>query len=139
MATKAEIYKDRFRRVGYDVLEDRIEAVYNKFKMQSITIEDNSIGQPVIDHLRGRGLNVIPFHTSGATKTPIIQALQSAFEHEEISILPDETTINELAAYEAKRTASGYSYSAPAGMYDDTVMALAIGWHSLNGANWFMS
>jgi len=131
VAKKAEVYKDRFRRVGYEVLEDRIDAVYNKFKMTSITIEDNSIGQPVIDHLRKRGLIVIPFHTSGATKTPIIQALQSAFEHEEISILPDEVTINELTAYEAKKTASGYSYNAPAGMHDDTVMALAIGWHSL--------
>ena len=132
VAKKAEVFKDRFRRVGYEVLEDRLVAVYNKFGLSSITIEDNSIGQPVIDHLRGRGLNVIPFHTSGATKTPIIQALQSAFEHEEISILPDEDTINELTSYEAKKTASGYSYSAPSGMHDDTVMALAIGWNSIS-------
>lgn len=129
---KREVYKDRFRRVGYEVLEDRLHAVYKRFNMTSITIEDNSIGQPVIDHLRGRGMNVQAFHTSHATKQPLIHALQSAFEHEEISILPDDTTINELSAYEAKKTASGYSYNAPSGMHDDTVMALAIGWHGIS-------
>lgn len=130
---KREVYKDRFRRVGYEVLEDRLHAVYNKFGLSSMTIEDNSIGQPVIDHLRGRGMVIIPFHTSSSTKAPIIQKLQSAFEHEEISVLPDVVTINELSAYEAKKTASGYSYNAPSGMHDDTVMALAIGWNSLDG------
>ena len=79
-------------------------------------------------------MKIIPFHTGSATKTPIIQNLQSAFEHEEISILADEVTINELSAYEAKKTASGYSYNAPAGMHDDTVMALAIGWDAIRGS-----
>ncbi len=131
VADRREVYKDRFRRVGYDTLEDRLHAVYSRFRLSSMTVEDNSIGQPVIDHLRGRGMPVIPFHTSHATKAPLIQALQSAFEHQEINILPDDVTINELSAYEAKKTASGYSYSAPAGMHDDTVMALAIAWHTI--------
>jgi hypothetical protein len=132
VGAKREVYKDRFRRVGYEVLEDRLHAVYERFKMASMTVESNSIGQPVIDHLRGRGMVIREFSTSGATKTPAIQALQSAFEHEEISILPDDVTINELSAYEAKKTAAGYSYSAPSGMHDDTVMALAIGWDAIN-------
>ena len=128
---KREVYKDRFRRVGYLVLEDRLHAIYKRFNLSSMVVEDNSIGQVVIDHLVEKGMVIIPFHTSSATKAPAIQALQSAFEHREISILPDDVTINELAAYEAKRMASGYSYSAPSGMYDDTVMALAIAWSAV--------
>jgi len=131
VADKAEVYKDRFRRVGYNVLEDRLFAAYNKFNLKNMVIEDNSIGQPVIDHLRQKKMIITPFHTSGATKSPIIQGLQSAFEHGEISILPDETTVDELSSYEAKKTASGYSYGAPSGMHDDTVMALAIGWQAI--------
>ena len=100
-------------------------------------IEDNSIGQPVIDHLRQRQMIIIPFHTSTATKQPVIQKLQSAFEHREIGILPDDTTINELSAYESKKMASGYQYGAPPGMHDDTVMALAIAWQSIApGIGW---
>jgi hypothetical protein len=96
-----------------------------------MVIEDNSIGQPVIDHLRGRGMRVTGFHTSSASKMPLIQALQSAFEHSNIRIINDPVQINELQAYESKRTAAGFSYSAPEGMHDDTVMALALAWHGI--------
>ena len=49
----------------------------------------------------------------------------------------DEITIDELSAYEAKKTASGYKYGAPSGMHDDTVMALAIAWQGLSsGLDW---
>ena len=64
---------------------------------------------------------------------PLIQSLQSAFEHDELRILPDPVQVNELQAYESKRTAAGFSYSAPPGMHDDTVMALALAWHAVDG------
>ena len=137
VVNRCEVYKDRFRRVGYTVLEDRLHATYSRFKLESMLIEDNSIGQPVIDHLRQRQMVIIPFHTSTATKQPVIQKLQSAFEHREISILPDDTTINELSAYEATKMASGYKYGAPSGMHDDTIIALAIAWQSIApGSGW---
>lgn len=129
--TRDQVYIDRFNRIGYTALEDRIHAVYERWNVQTMVIEDNSIGQPVIDHLRGRGMSIVPFHTSAATKQPLIQALQSAFEHGTIKILPDPVQIGELQAYEGKRLAGGMSYSAPAGMHDDTVMALALAWHGV--------
>lgn len=131
-AEREQVFMDRFHQVGYEALEDRIHAAYRRFNVQTMIIEDNSIGQPVIDHLRNRGMNIVPFHTSSTTKTPIIQALQSAFEHGAIRILNDPTQIGELQAYESKRTASGFSYSAPAGMHDDTVMALAFAWQAVS-------
>lgn len=130
---REQVYLDRFNRVGYEALEDRLHAAYTRWAVQTMVIEDNSIGQPVIDHLRRRGMRIVPFHTSAATKTPLIQALQSAFEHREIKILPDATQIGELQAYESKRTASGFSYSAPEGMHDDTVMAMAFAWYGVDG------
>ena len=126
-----QVYMDRFNRVGYEALEDRIHAVYERFGIQTMVIEDNSVGQPVIDHLRRRGMRIVSFHTSSASKGPLIQALQSAFEHGTIKILNDPIQIGELQAYESKRNASGFSYSAPAGMHDDTVMALALAYHAL--------
>jgi len=41
--------------------------------------------------------------------------------------------VSELQAYEGKRTAAGFSYSAPSGMHDDTVMALAFAWYGVAG------
>ena len=131
---RSQVYLDRFNRVGYEALEDRIYAAYKCWNVQTMIIEDNSIGQPVIDHLRRRGMNIVPFHTSAASKAPLIQALQSAFEHGEIRILNDPIQIGELQAYEGKRMASGMAYSAPSGVHDDTVMALALAWHGIGKA-----
>lgn len=133
-------YMDRFNRVDYSVLEDRLEAVYKRFNLDLMTIEDNSIGQGVVDHLRNRGLAINTFTTTNATKHSVITNLQSAFEHGRIKILDDPVLIGELQAFEAKRNNSGtFSYSAPDGMHDDCVMALAIVWQGIDGGNWWLA
>ena len=130
-------YMDRFNRVDYNILEDRLEAIYRRFNLDMITIESNSIGQGVVDHLTNRNMTVNTFTTTNATKHAAITGLQSAFEHSRIKILNDPVLIGELQAFEAKRNASGtFSYAAPDGMHDDTVMALAIAWNGLAGGVW---
>lgn len=139
-ASREMVWMDRFNRVDYPVLEERLAAVYARWRLSSMTVEANSIGQPVIDHLYQRGLTIIPFMTTSATKQAAIQGLQAAFEHDAIRILKDPVLIGELLSYESKRNASGsFSYSAPDGMHDDTVMALAIAWTGLAGDRWFVS
>jgi phage terminase large subunit-like protein len=130
--SKEMVYMDRFNRVDYPVLIDRLAAVYEKWHLDTMIIEANSIGRPVIDHMVERGLGVVPFTTTNATKQNIIQGLQSAFEHGNIKILDDPVLIGELLSFESKRTASGsFRYSAPDGMHDDTVMSLAIAWDGI--------
>lgn len=121
------VYMDRFNRVDYPVLIDRLAALHDKWHLISMTIEANSIGRPVIDHMVERGLVVRSFTTTSATKQAIIQNLQSAFEHGNIRILNEPVLVGELLSFESKRNASGsFSYSAPDGMHDDCVMSLAI-------------
>jgi phage terminase large subunit-like protein len=134
--SKEQVFMDRFNRVDYPVLIDRLESVYHRYHMTSMVVESNSIGRPVIDELVSRGLNIVPFTTTSATKQTIIQSLQSAFENGQIRILNDPILIGELLSFESKRNASGsFSYSAPDGMHDDTVMSLAIAWNGLSGSN----
>lgn len=131
--SKELVYLDRFNRVDYPVLIDRLEAVYHRYHMTSMVVESNSIGRPVIDELVARGLNIIPFTTTSATKQSIIQNLQAAFENGQIRILNNPVLIGELLSFESKRNASGgFSYSAPDGMNDDCVMSLAIAWYGAN-------
>ena len=130
-------FMDRFNRVDYSVLEDRLEAIYNRFSLDTMTIEDNSIGKGVVDHLYNRGLTINTFTTTNSTKHAAITALQSAFEHSRIKIINDPVLVGELQAFEAKRNNSGtFTYSAPEGLHDDCVMALAIAWHGLDGGVW---
>ena len=125
-------FMDRFNRVDYGVLEDRLEATYKRFNLEMMTIEDNSIGKGVVDHLYNRGLSINTFTTTNSTKHAAITNLQSAFEHNRIKILNDPVLIGELQAFEAKRNNSGtFTYSAPAGLHDDCVMALAIAWRGI--------
>jgi hypothetical protein len=50
-----------------------------------------------------------------------------AFERGDIELLDDENQIMELTAFQAEKLPSGLTrYSSPAGLHDDTVMALAI-------------
>ncbi len=74
---------------------------------------------------------VIGYKFTNATKANLIDALALAFERGAIRILPDPVLIGELQAYEAERMPSGgMRYSAPTGMHDDTVMALALAWYN---------
>jgi phage terminase large subunit-like protein len=131
--SKDMVFMDRFNRVDYPVLENRLAAVYDRWGLQSMTIEANSIGRPVIDHMVERGLSVRSFTTTSATKQAVIQGLQSAFEHGNIRVIDDPVLVGELLSFESKRNASGsFSYSAPDGMHDDTVMSLAIAWDAIN-------
>ena len=130
--SKEMVYLDRFNRVDYPVLIDRLESVYHRYGLTSMIVESNSIGRPVIDELVTRGLNIVPFTTTSATKQAIIQSLQSAFENGQIQVLNDPVLIGELLSFESKRNASGsFSYSAPPGMHDDCVMSLAFAWDGI--------
>jgi phage terminase large subunit-like protein len=130
--SKEMVYMDRFNRVDYNVLIDRLAALNTRWNIGTMKVEANSIGQPVIDQLIARGVQVIPFTTTSATKQTIIQNLQAAFEHGEIKILDDQVLVGELLSFESKRNASGsFSYSAPDGMHDDCVMSLAIAWDAI--------
>ena len=138
--SKEMVYLDRFNRVDYPVLIDRLESVYHRYGLTSMVVESNSIGRPVIDELVSRGLAIIPFTTTSATKQSIIQQLQAAFENAQIKIVNNPVLVGELLSFESKRNPSGgFSYSAPDGMHDDTVMSLAFAWNAISADRWFFS
>jgi phage terminase large subunit-like protein len=138
--TREMVYFDRFNRVDYPVLEDRLLATYRKWHLDGMVVEANSIGAPVIDHLREHDLNIISFTTTNTTKHDIIQRLQSAFEHGLIKIIDDPVLVGELLSFESKRTPSGnYTYSAPEGQHDDCVMSLAFAWFGITNDTWLIS
>lgn len=123
---------DRFNQIDYIVQAGRLKALYERFRPQTIVAERNSMGEPLIEQLQRDGLPVQPFTTTNASKALAIDALALAFERREIHILNESILVGELQAYEAQRLPSGMlRYSAPEGMHDDCVMALALAWHGI--------
>jgi hypothetical protein len=123
---------DRFNQIGWRLQLERLQTLVRQWHPRHIWAESNSIGSVLIDNLLAAELPVRPFVTTTYSKTPLIEGLALAIEREELTIQPQEVLLNELASYRLERLqGGGYRYSAPAGMHDDTVMALALAWHGV--------
>jgi len=130
--TKQMVYLDRFTQIDYNIQAGRLKALYNRFPGSNIIAEYNSMGGPIVERLQMEGLPVTGFVTTSKSKEPLIRALESAFENGEIGILNEPVLIGELQAYEQERMASGWRFSAPEGMHDDTVISLALAWSGVD-------
>jgi phage terminase large subunit-like protein len=129
------VYLDRFTQIDYAVQIGRLNALVSKFRPVQIVAETNSMGGPLVEQLQMLDLPMRPFNTTNATKEAAIRQLESAFENGSIKIIPDMVMVGELQAYEQTKTATGkWTFSAPDGMHDDTVMALALAWDAATNA-----
>jgi phage FluMu gp28-like protein len=128
--TRECLLVDRFNEVGWSLQRGRIMALAATWHPRAVWAEENSIGAPNIEALQAEGLPVYPFQTTPISKGPLIESLALAFERGEIALPANPVLIGELQAYSMERLPSGrFAYSAPAGMHDDTVIALALAWH----------
>lgn len=125
---KVELELDRFNKIDWAFQRARIKAARQRWAIDQILAEENSIGSPNIEALQNEGLPVVPFTTTAQSKGPLIQSLALAFERKEFQWLNIPIATAELVAYESKiSTVTGRAtYSAPEGMNDDTVIARAL-------------
>jgi phage terminase large subunit-like protein len=139
IAEKKQVCLDRMTNTDYASQRLRLKSLVQRYNNASVLAELNSMGAPNVEALQGMDIQVTGFNTTNASKAEIIQALELAFENEDISILDDTVQKVELMAYEAIRSSTGLiRYSAPEGMHDDTVIALALAWSGANSDNWYM-
>lgn len=129
--TKSVSKMVRMNGAAFDTQLARLRDLWNEYKQGSIIAEYNSLGMPLVERLQTEGLPVTAFTTTAASKHEIITALELAFDKQEITVLNDPVLIGELNSYERKERAGLPSYSAPDGMHDDCVMALALAWHGV--------
>jgi hypothetical protein len=123
---------ERFHQVGWELQRGRLQAVCERWGVETVVAEANSIGSVNIEALERVGLPVVPFTMTSRSKPALIEALALAIETGQLRLLPDEVLLHELAAYTMRRTASGHwQYNAPSGGHDDCVIALALAWHAL--------
>lgn len=124
---------DRFRQVSWAQQRDRLKTLVARWRPDVIWAEANSIGSVNIEALQQCGLPVRPFQTTSRSKGPLIEGLALAMERGDISLLDDPVLKGELViSYTLERLPSGlYRYGAASGAHDDTVIAVALGWHGV--------
>lgn len=124
------VHLTRFAGVDFGTQRSRLRTLHNAFNHAPILAESNAMGGPQVEALQADGLPVLGFTTTAASKHELITALELAFDRQAIRILDDPVLIAELQAYERRERAGYPAYSAPEGMHDDTVIALALAWEA---------
>lgn len=130
-ATHHVLGYERFSETGWELQRTRLLAAYQKWHPYNVTIEEN-FNDSFAERLHSDGLPVTQFRTTQQSKQQIINSLALAFEQVDIHIPNDPVLVGELQAYSMERLPGGtFRYSAPSGLHDDTVMALALAWYAV--------
>lgn len=133
--SRCEVYLDRFTDTRFSLQRSRIIAACERFNLEWIYAEKNSIGWPNVEALQDEGLPVIAFDTTTQSKPLIIEGLALACEKETIELIQDDYAALEMKSYELDRLPSGkFRYGAPAGMHDDIVMSRAIALYGIENS-----
>jgi len=119
-------FLDRFRGDSWPMIERRILAACGSMPT---LIDSTGLGKPVLDRLRDEAPNVEGQVFTGGergSKQQMMRGLAVAIQSRAVSF-PPGVVVDELEAYEHVYTQSGgVRYSAPEGMHDDCVCALAL-------------
>lgn len=117
--------------------EDTIEAIVRLTGTVPALIDSTGVGDPVLEALqkRGRdqGARFDGHKFTSASKQMLMEGLAVAIQQRQIRV-PAGVLVNELESYEYEYSRTGVRYTAPSGLHDDTVCALALAvqqWHAL--------
>lgn len=122
--------QDRFNQIDWNLQEARIEVSSRKFSNARVKIDRTGIGDPVVENLKARGLNIsdedaIAF--TEATRMNLLNNLSMLLEQDKIQIPNDEGLIGELESFQYSLSPLGkIKVGCPESMHDDRVMSLAL-------------
>lgn len=139
------VYWDRFNQIDYTYQRRRIIDTCERWHIQGLLPERNSIGEPNIELLIEAGVPILEgpdgrpgFNTTATTKPALIQKLASGLEHDGFLVPRDYA--DELRSYEVETMASGHpKFSAPSGMNDDRVISCGLSRWAMTAQNWLMA
>ena len=88
-------------------------------------IDSTGVGDPVVETLQRTARNITGYKFTSQSKQQLMEGLALAIQRRQITY-PDGVIVAELSAFEYIYTRTGVKYSAPEGLHDDAVMALAL-------------
>lgn len=90
-------------------------------------VDSTGLGDPVFEQIASGMPNVGPFVFTKTSKQQLMEGLAVGIQQRQIGF-PEGVIAQELRDFEYVYTRTGVSYSAPAGLHDDAVVALALAW-----------
>lgn len=94
-------------------------------------VDSTGVGDPVLERLiREGGSNFSGFKFTASSKQQLMEGLAVAIQRRQVRV-PDGPIARELETFEYEYTRGGVRYSAPEGLHDDCVCALALAWSTM--------
>ncbi len=105
--------------------QDTIQHIRNTTGSVPALVDSTGVGDPVLEALQQGRSNFEGFKFSSTSKQQLMEGLAVAIQQRQVTY-PDGVIRSELELYEYEFTRTGVRYSAPEGMHDDCVCALAL-------------
>ena len=135
--TREQVALLRMNRRPWAEMRQAVLDLCRQWNVHTLVAEANSMGSTNIEALIKEfdaaecDTAILPFTTSYASKTTLIEALRLALEERGLKLLPDPAQRHELEIFTRRRSSTGaWQLSAPSGEHDDCVIALALAWHA---------
>ena len=93
-------------------------------------MDSTGVGDPIVEAVQAVRQNVTGFKFTQFSKQQIMEGLALAIQQRKITF-PEGIIVDELEAFEYEYTRTGVRYTAPEGMTDDCVCALALAYDQL--------
>ncbi|MFP4598039.1 MAG: hypothetical protein ACLFVJ_07295 [Persicimonas sp.] len=112
---------ERFQRPW----ESTIDAIRRATGTTRALVDSTGVGDPVVETLQRSSRNYEGFKFTANSKQQLMEGLAMAIQRREIRF-PEGQIVNELEVFEYEYRRTGVRYSAPQGLHDDCVCALAL-------------
>jgi len=132
---------DRDNQTDYRIQIIRVLAIALKYNRASIVMDATGVGDPLLEQIREADFTVEGVVWTNPKKKEMVERLQLATEHQQISLPNIAVMLQEIRAYSYKISASGnIIYGAPDSqeegvkIHDDCVSSLMMAVHSMSHA-----
>lgn len=119
--------QDSFNQIDYTLQKTKIEAAFYRYNKPVVTMDATGVGQPIVDDLLNKGINIDPFVFTYNSRNELLVNLQILLEQDKIKIPDDPELIKQLEAARWDVTPQGKTrITVPEDYHDDHLMALAM-------------
>ena len=105
--------------------EETLKRIVNRTGDIPALVDSTGVGDAIIEFLAKAGTNYEGFKFTSSSKQQLMERLAVAIQQKQITF-PEGLLLNELLSFEYVYTRTGAQYSAPTGLHDDGVCALAL-------------
>lgn len=114
-------------QMSWAEIRRRVKALYEKWHLNKVIAEANSIGSVNIEALQDIGVTVIPFDTTNESKSVVMGGLYEAIHTYGYQFLDWEVQKHEMRTFVSKQLPSGvWRLAAEGDGHDDTVIGNAL-------------